>query len=322
MNPIWREALLMKLEKNSRFDLVKAEESQISTEEILTEFTDIGRKHFGEKFTQMVEPLREALSKGELQPWIALSKGVPVGMMICTGREDNGRIIFIHVLSEYEKEGIVELLIKKGVEELKGKGMRRITAELLFLSSKEQGEKTFSELGFSTIKRWLMSLTVQKKIEEPHPPPGYDIVLWDDQYLEGCTQVIHDANKGSLDLLIYPAFRTLEGTNHMVRGIRAGQFSEGVSCIALFNDSPCGTVLVTHPSPHDGFIAEMAVARAHQGKGVGTALLGKALSAGYDQGMTAFRLGVTEDNTAAVALYQKFGFILDEQFTVYIWENE
>ena len=312
----------MNPEKNSQFDLVKAEESLASIEEILTEFIDLGKKRFGEGFAQMVEPLREALSKGELQPWIARRKGVPVGMMICTGYDGSGRIHFIHVLSDYEREGIAELLIRKGVEELKSKGVRRITAELLFLSSKEQAQKVFSELGFSTIKRWMMSLTMDKKIKEPHPPPEYDIVLWDDQYLEGSTQVIHDANKGSLDLLIYPAFRTLEGTTHMVQSIRAGQFNEEVSCIALFKGSPCGTVLVTHPAPHDGFIAEMAVARAHQGKGVGTALLGKVLSAGYDLGMTTFRLGVTEDNTAAVTLYRRFGFTPDEQITVYIWESE
>jgi RimJ/RimL family protein N-acetyltransferase len=53
----------------------------------------------------------------------------------------------------------------------------------------------------------------------------------------------------------------------------------------------------------------MAVARDWRGRGVGSALLAKAIEWTREQGMHKLCLGVFAHNDAAIALYRKFGFV-------------
>lgn len=57
-----------------------------------------------------------------------------------------------------------------------------------------------------------------------------------------------------------------------------------------------------------GVIEPIGIAPAHQGKGVGRALLTSALLALRLRGARAARLGVWKDNRPAIALYRKMGF--------------
>lgn len=53
----------------------------------------------------------------------------------------------------------------------------------------------------------------------------------------------------------------------------------------------------------------MAIARDARGRGVGSALLSAAIDWARDQGLHKLSLGVFPHNTAAIALYRKFGFV-------------
>lgn len=53
----------------------------------------------------------------------------------------------------------------------------------------------------------------------------------------------------------------------------------------------------------------MAVARAWRGRGVGSALLRRAIEWGRKQGLHKLSLAVFAHNVAAIALYRKFGFV-------------
>ena len=53
----------------------------------------------------------------------------------------------------------------------------------------------------------------------------------------------------------------------------------------------------------------MAVARDWRGRGVGSALIAAAIEWAREQGLHKLSLGVFAHNTAAIALYRKFGFV-------------
>jgi ribosomal protein S18 acetylase RimI-like enzyme len=53
----------------------------------------------------------------------------------------------------------------------------------------------------------------------------------------------------------------------------------------------------------------MAVARAWRGRGVGTALVEAAVATAREQGLHKISLSVFPHNSAAIALYRKFGFV-------------
>jgi putative acetyltransferase len=58
---------------------------------------------------------------------------------------------------------------------------------------------------------------------------------------------------------------------------------------------------------HCGGLAT-GVAREWRGRGLGSALVGSALQAGFDQGLSRIELQVRADNQPALKLYRRFGF--------------
>ena len=61
---------------------------------------------------------------------------------------------------------------------------------------------------------------------------------------------------------------------------------------------------------HTGTLG-MGVLAPYRGQGVGTALISTALQKAKTKGLTRIELTVRENNTAAIALYKKFGFVVE-----------
>ena len=83
-----------------------------------------------------------------------------------------------------------------------------------------------------------------------------------------------------------------------------------------------GYVLTSRISPQDGHIPQIAVAPAHQGKGLGAELLGRAVRYLGLNGYQRVSLTVTESNLAALVLYQRFGFSVHFRFPAFVWQRE
>jgi len=301
-------------------ELLKLGEVGTSVEEVIEEFIQLGVERWGEGLAGMVGPLREAIRAGKVDGWAACSGAQAWGIIVCTQREGHGRVNFIHVLTDHQGKEIERLLIERAVAEFEKAGLEQITSEALVLGDGEAVRDAFITLGFRSLGRMVMSLKLIS-LPEPVPSPGYELVPWDDRYLESVVQLIFEANRDGPDRLIYPELRTAEGTGHMVQGIRAGAvgpFDEEASSLTLRDGSPCGTILFTRPAPDQGFVAEMAVAEEHRGKGLGKALLARALAIAQKQGIGTVKLGVTEENRPAVGLYRKLGFTPEQRLTAYI----
>jgi len=57
-----------------------------------------------------------------------------------------------------------------------------------------------------------------------------------------------------------------------------------------------------------GYVSELAVLQAYQGRGIGKALMQQAKQWSLEQGVNELELQVWEDNHRAVALYEKLGY--------------
>jgi ribosomal protein S18 acetylase RimI-like enzyme len=92
-----------------------------------------------------------------------------------------------------------------------------------------------------------------------------------------------------------------------------------VSLIVECDGEAAGFVLMLDDLPDEvtstpqGFIAYMAVEPAHQHKGVGKVLLQAAERKAKDRGLPYMALMVTEENTAALALYEGAGYITERR---------
>lgn len=66
-----------------------------------------------------------------------------------------------------------------------------------------------------------------------------------------------------------------------------------------------------------GRLYSLCVASAHRGKGLGRLLLGDVIAACRREGISRLRLEVRADNTPAIALYSKAGFVVEDHLAEY-----
>jgi ribosomal protein S18 acetylase RimI-like enzyme/uridine phosphorylase len=304
-------------------ELSRLSETRLSVHEILDEYTRLGVERRGERLRAMVKSFRDAIRAEEVDGWVARQGDRALGLAVCTRSEGDGRINFIHVLLDCEEEDLAARLTRKTVNELRRSNVRRITCETITLNYERQIRKAFKELGFRSLERVTMSLDLRRSLPEPVTPSGYELIPWSDDHMCSVIQLIYDANAGTVDQLVYPEMKTLEGTGRMIQAVRSGAtapFDEEASLIALHEGAPCGGLLFTRSAANQGFAAAMAVAEAHQRKGLGKALLTQALLAAQAQGVEFVELAVTAENTPAVHLYRRFGFTPKQRVTAHIWE--
>jgi len=308
-----------------KFRIYHLAEAPASLEGVVDDFVQAGAERLGEILAKNVKPLREALRAKKVDGYVACEGDHPLGLTVFQEREGNARINFVHVLSTCQDADLAARLIRWSVDTLQESGAGRVTCEAPIVAHESAIRRTFAELGFRAIGRMVMAATLQASPAERPLPTGYALTCWDDRHLKDLVQIVHEANSGTLDELVYPEFKTAAGTERMIRAIQggaAGPFDEGASQIILHEAVPCGAILCTRPAPTEGFVAEMAVDKAHQGKGMGRALLARALTVAYGEGVQTVKLGVTEENLPAVSLYRKLGFTPVERITAYVWEAD
>ncbi|CAM5360358.1 GNAT family N-acetyltransferase [Streptomyces abikoensis] len=81
--------------------------------------------------------------------------------------------------------------------------------------------------------------------------------------------------------------------------------------VALSGDEPCGAITLTHAEwNHRLVIADLRVAPAHRGRGIGPALMEHGLAHGRQLGARTAWLEVTNVNAPAVRVYRRMGFAL------------
>ena len=89
---------------------------------------------------------------------------------------------------------------------------------------------------------------------------------------------------------------------------RAASWALDGTLVAVAGDEIVGSLHIER-SRHGFGEFGMAVARDWRGRGVGSALIAAAIEWAREQGLHKLSLGVFAHNTAAIALYRKFGFV-------------
>ncbi len=304
-------------------DLRPLAEAVDAAEQVIDDYVRAGAVAWGEDLAATIEPLRGAIRLGRMDGWVACRGDRGLGLVVYLERAGSGRLSFVHLLSDCSEEDLAARLLGHVVARLQAAGFRHITSQANLVSHQEAIRQAYLGLGFRAIERMIMSVTLAKEPPDRSSSPGYELSAWDDRYLERAAQLFHDANRGTLDALIYPQFRTFEETLRMVQAVRdggAGAFAEEVSGIVLHGRVLCGAIMLVRPEPGQGFVIAVAVALAHQGQGVGRVLLTRTLASAWEAGIRTVDLTVTGENRPAVALYQRLGFFPKRRMTAYVWE--
>ncbi|MEU8654240.1 GNAT family N-acetyltransferase [Streptomyces sp. NPDC048737] len=89
-------------------------------------------------------------------------------------------------------------------------------------------------------------------------------------------------------------------------------FGQDVVLVALVGGTAVGCLVVTDAADGGAEIKRLWTAPEFRGRGIASALLGAALAHAAENGVDTVRLSVWEWRTGAIALYERFGFIVTD----------
>lgn len=180
-----------------------------------------------------------------------------------------------------------------------------------------------ADAGFACHWRKRMGLELDHWSEPLRVPAGYRLAPWNIRELDAAAQVVYAANRDTLDARLYASFfgNSPEDCRRGLLSILAGKYGpihpQATLC-AFTGKELVGLNLVISNSQSMASIIEISVAPAHQGKGLGRALMVGSLLALKEERYERAELAVTEGNAVATRLYDSLGFIEEGKFAVCI----
>lgn len=144
---------------------------------------------------------------------------------------------------------------------------------------------------------------------------GFELHPWNPTLLQRHAQVKFESFRDEIDAQVFPCLGELEGCRQLLREItNRRDFAPEATWLVGRQDPdsqqivPCGTVQGLLTSPREGAIQNLGVHPQCRDLGLGGILLRSALEGFRSVGCRYAQLEVTVQNTAAVRLYQRFGF--------------
>lgn len=147
--------------------------------------------------------------------------------------------------------------------------------------------------------------------------PEYELVSWDNKYLENTITVVHQSFENTSDALFDPRFKTMEGTRDIIEKIVNGVYGEFLPesvTVLLHNGGMCGICMTNITEGKIANIPIFAIAHEHRGKRIAKHLLKRSISILADKinmgerNFTEINTTTETDNYAALNMYRGIGF--------------
>jgi ribosomal protein S18 acetylase RimI-like enzyme len=170
-------------------------------------------------------------------------------------------------------------------------------------------------MGLTYFKRYRMELDLEGDLFAAPPcPPCYEFIPYDEELLRDHSIAKYNSFRQELDANVFPCLGRRDGCLRLMREItrRSGFVPESTWLLRFRQHAnsvaePIGTVQGLQIDEW-GAIQNLGISRLHRGHGLGTSLLRHAALGFKRVGLTRMHLEVTNDNTAAVRLYERLGF--------------
>jgi mycothiol synthase len=160
----------------------------------------------------------------------------------------------------------------------------------------------FTAAGFE-VDHWHRDMTRDVTLPAPATaaPDGVAVLMYDPEYSEATRLAQNEAYADDSHALLFSA----EDWPQYVTG--RADFSPRTSFLAL--DGPeVAAFLCSTAGAGEGIVHILGTRPPWRGRGLGAALISRALAAYQEAGLTAARVQVCSSNTRAVGLYSKLGF--------------
>ena len=276
-----------------------------------------------------------------LSGYAALDQGSVCGYIFCIYENNKAVIGDVFASRQFMDESgaaAVELqLIDRLLETLQHTpNLNRVESQLL-LHPHGMHRGPFERAGFRLFPRLFMELDLTR-MEVPLTPPasrfgelegpdGARYRRWRASDFDMSSRVITSAYAGHIDSEINDQYLSLGGAqrflHNIVRFPGCGIFEEQASWLlaAPNNERLLGLLLCSRVSAGVGHVTQVCVVPEFQRQGVGEKLLELCAASLHAGGCNTVTLTVTEQNTSAVALYQRLGYQVQHRFDAMLWEK-
>jgi ribosomal protein S18 acetylase RimI-like enzyme len=158
-------------------------------------------------------------------------------------------------------------------------------------------------------KRFKMEIDLYDAPPTPTLPDGYFWVAWDETLIDLHAEVKFHCFQEEIDAVVFPSLSHRQGCFSLMSEIsRRPGFIPGATWLVACAAGYCGTVQGVRERGALGAIQNLGVTPSHRGRGIGSALLLRALEGFRRAGLGRAFLEVTAQNEAAVRLYRRLGF--------------
>lgn len=242
-------------------------------------------------------------------------------MLLSVNRHAVAQFSLIHVLRRFTGMALEGQLVEYMVSSLRESGMSGIVCESLPMTAVDL-DSPFRALGFQRVERLLM--------ESPLRPDGLarptlkESVPLTQEDLPGLADAIVDAYREHPGRWLHSEVRSIPNALAFVQSALHGGYgaTRASFCRVVKREGRVAAGLVgTEIVPGTGFVLQVAVRRANQGRGLGTLLMKEVAQCFSESGLARMALGVTADNPAR-RLYERLGFRRLRTVNAYAWWNE
>lgn len=277
------------------------------------------------------ESFLESVDGGLIDCYILLEDNIPTGFLAyTTAISDALELNIVHCMGTDNLNEKRKILISKFLEENQDLTSKMVVTYPM-MGSQRDFVPLLSHLGFKFVNiavvRFNFSNEVSVKILDKayaqSKISGYEIIPWQDSYLEEAASLINKAFEDTADALFDPRFKTYEGSLDVLQKIVSGFYGEFLPYtmrLALHENKLCGICLANITTGTIANIPLFGLLKEHRGKGLSKYLLSEVVKNLYDDvqngkyNLTEINASVETDNYAAVKMYRHIGFKEDYSY--------
>jgi ribosomal protein S18 acetylase RimI-like enzyme len=273
--------------------------------------------------------LLQYLDSRVLPGYVAVENGRIAGYVFCVYEEHKAIIGDVFSLSSAAAD-VEDQLLRHLIELLRhSPGIDRVECQLL-LHPHGLHSEIFREAGFKLFRRLFMELDLSEfEMSNPRParPEGLTLTSWRENDFHPAGYLIADAYGGHLDSFINDQYRTVGGSlrflHNIVRFPGCGLFdpSSSRTLTRTADGSLAGVLLCSRVRDDVGHVTQVCVAKNQRQLGLGRLLIEECAANLRGRGFRGLTLTVTEENTNAVELYRRIGFVEKHSFDAMVWDR-
>ena len=166
-------------------------------------------------------------------------------------------------------------------------------------------------------KRYRMELDIQGRSFGPTDlPTGYGFSAWDKRSIADHASAKYRSFHREIDAEVFPCLGDAEGCVRLMREIsRKNGFIPAATWLLCRQDlltgesESCGTIQGIRDRHGFGAVQNLGIIPECRGMGLGEILLRRALQGFCHVGLSRVYLEVTAENTIAIGLYERLGFV-------------